>query len=198
MSGAGNLDDPRRRNARSHVVRYFPRYELVLGATQDERRHAHGRQDVPHVDLLVHAVERLDCARARSEANHLEECVRLLVGEVAECLYGLTRLLARAERLQRTLDVALVFVFAAAPWIIVRPHAAWKRAAHDERSRSGWIRRGEQDAHRRPLGEAIERRASRAGCVHDRADVVHARLERRGAFDTVRHPGAALVEPNQS
>jgi hypothetical protein len=128
---------------------------------------------VPHVDLLVHAVESLDRAQTRAEADHLEQRVRLLVGELTEGAHGLACLLARAERLQRAIDVALVLVVAATAGVVVRPHAARKSAPHHECRRTLWVRRGEQDAHGRPFRQAIERRAPRAGRIHDRAHVVH-------------------------
>jgi hypothetical protein len=195
---AGDLDHSCRRNARRHVVSDLGRDDPVLGAAQDQGRNAHRRQDVSHVDLLVHAVERLHCARTGTEADHLEERVRLLVGELAECTHRLAGLLPRAERLQRSIDIALVLVLAAAPLVLGRPHAARKSAAHDERRRSLWISRGEQDTHGGPFREAVERRALRADRIHDRAHVVHARLQRRSAANGVRHAGAALVEPDQT
>jgi hypothetical protein len=59
-------------------------------------------------------------------------------------------------------------------------------------------RSGEQDAHRRAFGEAVERRTPRTDRVHHRPHVVHPHLERGRTGDRIRHRGAALVKADKS
>ena len=71
------------RNPVSEVSARLDRYEPVLGAVQNERRHPDERQDVADVELLVHPQERLEHSRARAVAQIVEECVGLLRRELA-------------------------------------------------------------------------------------------------------------------
>ena len=159
VADSGNLDETCRRNVRSDVARNVDRDDRVLGAVQDERRDTHRRQDVPDVDVLVHPVKGFDRAGARAEAEHLEKRVRLRVGELPESVDRLSRLLTRPEDLPSALHLAFVLLFRLAPRVIRRPHPARKRAADDERRGPLRIRRREENAHGRSLGQAVERGA---------------------------------------
>src|SRR5207245_1380695 len=79
-------------------------------------------QDAPDVDLLVHPMERLERAGARTEAEHLEERLRLGIGESSEGVDRLSGLLARAEDTQVTLDLAFALLLGAAPGVVRGPH----------------------------------------------------------------------------
>ena len=57
---------------------------------------------------------------------------------------------------------------------------------------------GKEDRHRPALDGAEEHRALGAGCLHDRADVVHPLIERRYVADAVRDAGAPLVETDET
>ena len=139
----------------------------------------------------------VELAGARAEPEHLEERVRLGVGELAQLPYSLQPLLARAEDPECAFDLTLVRLLRLAPGVVGRPHPARIGAADDERRGALRVGRGEENAHRRPLGEPVEGSTARGDCVHDRPNVVHARLQRRGSADAVGHARAALVEPNQ-
>ena len=65
------------------------------------------------------------------------------------------------------------------PRIVRRTQLPRLPAVEDERPCALGIGRREERAHRDALGRADERRALGAGGVHDRAHVVHPRLERR-------------------
>ena len=197
VSDAGHLDEPRIRHARGDVTGDLQRHDRVQLAVQDERWNAHGRKHVPDVDFLVHPTERLERAGARTEANQFEKRVGIFVVEGPERRHRLQCLPAWTEEAQVPLDLALVFLLGSAPGVIRRPHCARICAANDERPGSLRIRRREEDAHCRPLGQAVEGGATRTDCVHDRPHVVHPRLERRRSADAVRHPGSALVEADQ-
>ncbi len=135
--------------------------------------------------------------RARAEAEHLEERLHLRIAEPSEDADRLSRLLPRPEDAEIALDLAFVLLLGPAPGVVRRPHPPRKGAPNDECRRPLRVGRREEDAHRRSLGEAVERSSSRADGVHDGTDVVHARLERGRAADAVGHAGAALVEADQ-
>ena len=56
---------------------------------------------------------------------------------------------------------------------------------------------GKQHAHRPTLGDAEQRGAFGAHCIHDRADIVHALFEMSDADMPVGEAGAAFVEQDQ-
>ena len=65
------------------------------------------------------------------------------------------------------------------PWVVGSPQAAGRRVVEDERGRALGIRRGEQERDPRAFLRCPEDGTLRAGGVHDGADVVHPRLQRR-------------------
>jgi hypothetical protein len=197
MTDARKLDQPRRRDVRSRIARDLQRDDLVLGSAQDERRDAHCRENVPDVDLLVHPVQRLERARARAVPEHLEEILRLVVAELSERPNRFASLFARTENAQVARDFLLVLLLRPAPRIVGRPHPPRKGAPDDERRSPLGIRGREEDRHRGPFRKAVEGSPPRADGVHHRANVVHARLERRRSADRIGHARASLVEPDQ-
>jgi hypothetical protein len=56
---------------------------------------------------------------------------------------------------------------------------------------------GEDRGHGAALGESEQRRPLDLGGVLHRADVIDALLQRQRAHEPVRHPGTALVEPDE-
>jgi hypothetical protein len=80
------------------------------------------------------------------------------------------------------------------PRVIRRPEAARRRVVEDERTGALGVRRGEQQRDARALVGGPEHGALGPGSLHDRADVVHARLEGRDLADRVRQAATALVE----
>ena len=68
----------------------------------------------------------------------------------------------------------------------------------DQRARPLGIGRGEEDRHRRALGVPEQDGAAAVDRIHDRAYVVHARLEVGHAGWPVGQTGAALVEADQA
>jgi hypothetical protein len=60
MPDSRNLDDPGRRDTRGHVLGDLGRDEGVFGPAEDQGRDADCGQDMPHVDLFVHSMERLE------------------------------------------------------------------------------------------------------------------------------------------
>ena len=95
-------------------------------------------------------------------------------------------------------DVLLEFLACRlAPRPVVRPLLLHLRAGEDQRPCSLGIRRGEQHRHRPALGHAEQDGTFDSGVVHDRADVVHAFLERPDP-DAVGQPHATLVEQDQA
>ncbi len=86
------------------------------------------------------------------------------------------------------------------PRILRIAEAAGECAERDERCRPLRVSRGEQDRHAGPFRVAEERGALRTNGVHHRAHVVHSLLQRGkiGIGDSIRHPGASLVEKNQT
>ena len=109
-----------------------------------------------HVDLPVHPVERLDRAGAGAVAEVVDEARQLVAVELTELAHRLLGLLTRAEDAQVPLDLAPELLLGAAPWIVGRPHPPWNGAPHHESRRALGIRGGEEDGHRRALGEAVE------------------------------------------
>jgi hypothetical protein len=70
---------------------------VVLRSAEDQGRHAHGRQHVAHVDLLVHPVQCLDRAGTRAEAEQVERRLQLVSLEATEHADGVGPLCPRTE-----------------------------------------------------------------------------------------------------
>jgi hypothetical protein len=103
-------------------------------------------------------------------------------------------MLDRSPPVERDLRKALVVFAGHAPRIVRRPLRAGEGAVEDERRRALGIRSREQQAHRAALRDAHQHGALGAPGVHDRAHVVHPRLEVGRAGYAIRKTGAALVE----
>ena len=73
VADAGELDESRSRDPAGQVACRLRRHDLVVGAVKDQRRHPHGRQHMPDVDLLVHPEERLEHSRAGAVTEVVEE-----------------------------------------------------------------------------------------------------------------------------
>jgi hypothetical protein len=61
-----------------------------------------------------------------------------------------------------------------------------------------WVGGSEKSAERAPLANCIEDGTLRSRFIHHRPDVVHPRLKRGQAVDSVRHPRPSLVEGDES
>ena len=96
------------------------------------------------------------------------------------------------------IDLLPIRVFIAAPGEVRGPHGPRGTTAEDQRCRPFWMSRCKENAHRCPLGQAVKGGSSRADCVHHGPDIIHTRLEGRSTRDRIRHPGPALVKPDQS
>ena len=108
-----------------------------------------------------------------------------------------SRLVAPRVQAQVRLEVAPVLLFGPAPRVVRRPHRARETAPKNEGCGALGIRRGEEQTHGRAFRDAEHGRAARADCIHDSAQVVHPRLERRRPGNAVRHAGSALVEQEE-
>ncbi len=197
MGGAGDLDEAGARDAVGHPARGLGRHDRIVGSMEDQGRNADRRKDIANVDLTIHPRKRLERARARRPAEVIDDRARVLLlppgqrPNLCRCLFAPT------VETQVSLEVGAVLLLAPAPRVVRRPHHARKPAAEDERSRALWIRRGEQQAHRRAFGDTEDCRPGGADIVHHSPQVVHARLECRSSRDAVRHARSALVEQEQ-
>ena len=170
----------------------------VARSVEHEGWNADRREHVPDVDLHVHPRVRGGAAGAGAPAQEGgERTVALLVGARCESSCDSRRLLRRAPAPRHPLDVFAVVVLARSVRVVGGPEHPRVRADRDQRPHPLRIRGGEQDAHRAALGQAEQSRALRPDRVHHRADVVHARLQRRRAHG-VGHPLSSLVEADEA
>jgi hypothetical protein len=68
MVGTRKLDIPRPRDVSAEVTPAGDIDPLVVGSVHHKRRHADSRQDMPDVDLAIHACNRHGCRRAGGKA----------------------------------------------------------------------------------------------------------------------------------
>ena len=197
MPDAGKLDEPRRSEALRGVCTDRHRHDLIVAPVHDERRHPHGRQHLPDVDLFVHPVQPLQHPGASAVPDEVDERLDLVVVLHAKRAHRLPGLGSQGEDLERPIGFVLVGLFAAAPGKVWGPQCPRRAAADDQRRCPLGVGRGKQDAHRRALRQAIERRPPRPHRIHHRTDIVHARLQVRSAAHRIGHAGAPLVEPDQ-
>ena len=108
------------------------------------------------------------------------------------------RLVPRPEQLEVRLEHAAVGLRRPTPGIIGCPHGPRIAAPENERSGPLRVRCREENAHGNALLEPDDRGSLRACGIHDRPQVVHPRLERRNAVHRVGHPGAPLVEDDET
>lgn len=180
MSGCGpprQFEERRAGDALGDVAALLDRHPLVVDVVEDERGHADRRQHVTHVDEQVHVRERLLGAGARAVTEEVCEggdllLIRLRRAAPNHALDG-SRLFA-LEPIRG--DALACFRLRASPGIVGGPERTRTSSVQDERPCASRVRRCEQRAHRYALGPTHEGGALGSRRVHNRANVVHARL----------------------
>jgi hypothetical protein len=160
---------------------------------EDERRHAHRREDLAKVGLEPGAVQRVRDRGARAHAKPVRKPLPFvginsdgwlgLLEELVGVLLRSPRIAKPREVLPRSFRITLG---------IVRD-----RVEQNERPRPFGVRRRVENGHRATVVGSEKHGAGRPDGVEYGADVVHPRLERRKLSAQVREPGAALVEEDQ-
>ena len=194
--GSGQLDEAGAGDPLGDVATFLDPHVEVGAAVHDESRDADRRQQRADVDPRVHLHQRLDCARAGGGAATLAPPARhRLVGRGAHALHvGLEGPVAL-----QSFDVGGPHLSRRRPGVVVVGVDPFRVCpVEDERARPLGIGRGEEDRHRRALGVPEQDGAAAVDRIHDRAHVVHARLEVGHAGWPVGQTGAALVEPDQA
>ncbi len=161
-------------------------------AVEDERRHAHGRQDGPQVGLLIGAIERVGEVGAEAhphpvgepEALLLTLCVERRTDALEHRVRELLRAPAFAQAAQLLLDA--VGAFGGGGWVEER-----------ERRRPLRVRRRVQHRHRAAVTRGENDGLRRADGVEDGAHVLHPRLERGELPVAVGEARTALVEEDE-
>ncbi len=162
---------------------------------KDERRSLHRRQDVANVGLRVHddEVPRRGRARGGTGTRHPPSGERLVGARRHSTEVGLD-----APFAFDSYGVAGSLLCGLAPRVVgLGPSALRVGPVQGERPDALRVRRREQRRQRPTLRVAEERRALAADGVHDRAHVVHPRLEVGQSDGTVGEAGPALVEADQ-
>ena len=182
-SAPGELDELRAGDLRCEIPALRDVDVVVAGAVEDERRDPDRRQDVPDVDVRVHAQEGRGRPGARAAPEVLLEVPHELL--VADAAGRVVLDVLRPKVTPVPLDVRrglLAVLGRRRPGIVVVRVAALREAAErDQRGRPLGIGRGEEHAHVPALGVPEERGPLRADRLEHGADVVHPLLEGRAA-----------------
>jgi hypothetical protein len=160
--------------------------------------HPDGRENVPDVDLHLRFEPGTGRSRSSGEAARLCVPIPELVvavhagGERAEP----EPLRAPARRV--TLQDPPAGLVVEAPRIVGSLQPLRIRGVENEPGRPLRVGRGEERAHRAPLGLPEQDGTLGGGCVEDRPDVVEQLLERSEREDPVREPCAPPVEDDDA
>ena len=167
------------------------------GAMEHQRRRPHRGQHVADVAFHRHAVERDRLRGARAAPlvpdEPLEPVLVLSTGR-AQPVRTFDEVSAVAPAVSDLAQLAAPLLVVRRPRIVRRPEAARRRVVEDEGARPLRIRGREQERDPRAFLRRPEHRALGIDGVHDGADVVHPRLERRHLANRVREAAPALVE----
>ena len=178
---------------------------LRLGAqlrfAENERWHAHRRQDVAHVCFLHRPEKRERCARAEASAHVPDEPLLegVVVGQAGSPLaqqLGKECALSPAFSHGRKTPTPLLLV--RRPRIVRASRSAHGRFEENEPGCALRVRSREQERGPRPLMPGPQHRALRTGCVHHGPHIIHPRLECRSLTNAVGKAGATLVEHQQA
>ena len=153
---------------------------------------------MPHVDLDVHPLERLDVTRACALPQGKGQGVlRLRVQVRRPAADHVDRRVEIAPGAKEAADVVVRLLLGDPERIVGSPDQPGKRAPQDQRRRPFRMGRGEEKRHRTTLRRAEEDGPGRPDGVHDCTYVVHTSLQ-RGDPDSIGHARAALVEADQA
>src|SRR3989442_2780118 len=195
---AAQLDIARARDFAGERASQLDADQRVVGAVHHQRRKLEGARYGSHVDLQQPAQV---CAPGPGAHAHALVPTHELAGarDVRQ---------SRGQQLERRALPPGVLE-PAAQQLHVLPHLdalgevrgfarAGKRRVEDERPDALGIGRREEHGEGPTLGEPHDGRPLRARCLQDRAEIVHALLERRVADIAIREPRAALVEEDHA
>ena len=191
------LDDPRSRDLLGYQPCALNRCDAIARAVQHERRNMYRVEQRPDIDRRQRLQHRASHRRAGA-------CPLIASPHLA---HGIVVRVARREVLeQRALAPFALNLLEHALEPLGRPAVgevlglaeAGCRAVENERRHALRIGSGEQDRHRTPLGDAVQRSALGPGGVHHRAQVIHALLERRHLAHRIGEAGPALVPQDQA
>ena len=169
-----------------------------LRAVQNERRYPDRVEDAADVDVEVHTHVIAQGARAHAQSKDAFERHPIVLRHVGTSYLEQLSLGRLAPSTHHLLDVLLLLAARGKPRELGRAHQARRGVDQHEPVRALRIGGGEEHGERTALTESANDGPVRAGSVHHRPDVVHARLERRVAGDAVGHARAALVEQKQT
>ena len=173
----------------------------VPDAVNDQRRYVDRGQDRPGVGLRIHPGERDGRRRTRAESQ--PRCVP--AAEVLVIRFG-RRVLAKmlVTELGGSPTPLQLFEFLppielpVRPLPLRQPVSRQEGPVEDECRRPLRICGREQCRHCRALRVTKDGGPFRPDGIHDRANVVHPRLEIRNTTDPIGNPGSALVENDQA
>ena len=169
-----------------------------LRAVQNERRYPDRVEDAADVDVEVHTHVIAHGARAHAQSKGAFERHPIVLRHVGTSYLEQLSLGRLAPSTHHLLDDLLLLAARGKPRELGRAHQARRGVDQHEPVRALRIGGGEEHGERTALTESANDGPVRAGSVHHRPDVVHARLERRVAGDAVGHARAALVEQKQT
>jgi hypothetical protein len=186
------LDISRAGHSRGQLSTAIDAYAPIAVTVQDQDRHPDRRQDIAHVDLVVHADQRRRRSRACTQTFPTGTGLhKLWIGRLTRCRPG--RGCSSTPVLGVPVETGLK--------LLGRPpvgHVHREGCIEDQSLGPLRLGGGEQDAHGPALGLAEEGGAPRANCVHDCAHVVYSLFQRCYAKTAIRYPGPTLVEADQA
>ena len=174
-------------------------HELVVRSLHDQGRDPNQGQYVADVHVEVHPQVGSRRARADAESDDSRKALPFLLRRARRATSKpLGGSFAIAPTPHGFLNPSLPLGSRRKPGKLRAPDEARPRVDQDEGSRSLGIRGCEQRAEWTPVSEPTKDCTLHTCGVHDRADVVHARLERRRPDNAVGHAGSSLVEQEQA
>ena len=192
----GELDEARIGDVLREVARAFDGPEPVFDVVDDQRRCGDRGQHRPDVDAAGGIDQAGDRGRSRRQSFESRE---LLAHRVVLDAEGRGEHAGSPVLLDR-LTPAFGSFIGDPPRPVVAPGDARTGRGQEERPHAFRVRCGEHHRDLPAVGDTDDRRALRAGCVHDGEHVVHLLVD--GREDTGRQsvglPGPAFVEPDGS
>src|SRR6185312_1764811 len=192
---SGKLHKLRAWNSVSNKTSFFNFQALVISSMNHECGHAYRRQHRTHVDLSIHLSQRERATRTRAHA----EIRRPPFSKLRIVSFAWRPLLEthRLSPMRSNLFEEVLAMFGSwRPRIVVVANALGISSNHDHGERLLRISRGEQSTEWSSLRDSTQGGSFGSNCIHHRAHIIHALLERRQFVDrhSIRKACAAFIE----
>ena len=191
---AGQLDEPRARDALGEVAALLDPAVAVTPAVHDQRGHPHRAERVADVHQRVHGDQRTYGRRGGRRPSALAPPAghRIVGGRAHRPHVSLPAPLDREP-----LDVLPALLRRVPPLVVVGAQPPRVGPVEHQRLDPFRVHSGHQDRQRPALGVSEQDGPLGPGGVHHGQHVMHPGLLVRQVVRPVRHAGAALVEANQ-